>query len=525
MTVEPSMPSGVAPATVARLAGGSATTVLGKFLGRGFQLLTQVFLARALGPLQFGVFTLAWTLFRLASILGTAGFDKAMTRFASGSAEAARHGGATATLSARILAWGLSTSVVVAGGLLIVAPLLAGALGAPAITSPLRILALAVPLAALLAMVAAALRVRGRALGASWIQDLCQPALALVLLPLALASTAAVGATALVVTVSFAVAALLGTAAVFRSLRTPGKDAGIAPGREASLAPSAPEVPTGRIFVYALHALSSTSFVLLLFWLDKLMVGFFLGERSVGLYQAAVQLNVAFVLIVGSISAILSPVVARLWLQGQRDQVEDLFRIGVRWCLCLSVPILVLILALPEQLLRAVFGSEYTPASAALVILGLGQFVNAATGPVGQLLMMTGGERAWFVLSGGSVVLSLVLNVLLIPPFGIAGASVATGLTLFVLFGSATQVAIRRQGIRPYDRSLWTLVVSALLASIVPVALRFGTDLGAWPMIVLGGIGTVVVFGAALWRLGFDASVPTVGRMLKARLASGGQAG
>ncbi len=79
MTVEPSMPSGVAPATVARLAGGSATTVLGKFLGRGFQLLTQVFLARALGPLQFGVFTLAWTLFRLASILGTAGFDKAMT--------------------------------------------------------------------------------------------------------------------------------------------------------------------------------------------------------------------------------------------------------------------------------------------------------------------------------------------------------------------------------------------------------------------------------------------------------------
>ncbi len=513
MSAEPTKPRPVATGTVARLAAGTATTLAGRFLGRGLALLTQVVLARSLGPAPFGVFTLAWAAFRLATVAGIAGFDKAITRFASVGCSLDQLKGDSAGTVRRILVWGLSIAIIVGISLRALAPILASVLDSPGVVAPLRTLALAVPLAALVALVAASLRTRGRAFAATWVQDLIQPALTLALLPLALLSESPVAWAAGVVTASYGVAALSGGLGLRRSLAR--EQAQQAPGESSS-----DRVSNRRIVVYALHALSSTSFVLLLYWLDKLMVGYFLDEAAVGLYQSAVQFNVIFVIIIASISAMLSPLVARCWNEGRRDEVEGLFRIGVRWCLYLAVPVVVMILILPAQLLEAVFGSAYVGASSALIILGLGQFFNAATGPVGQLLMMTGGERAWFILSGCSVPLSLTLNALLIPRFGIEGAAMGTGVTLIVLFGTATVLTMKRNGLRPYDWSLARVSLAALLASIVPAALRWGTELRPWPVVLLGGLATVLVFGSTLWWFGFDASERAVGRRLRARMGT-----
>ncbi len=65
-----------------------------------------------------------------------------------------------------------------------------------------------------------------------------------------------------------------------------------------------------------------------------------------------------------------------------------------------------------------------------LVILALGHFIYVATGPVGYLLLMTGHEKVErnnVFLSAG---ISILLGLLLIPPYGIVGAAVATVIAL-----------------------------------------------------------------------------------------------
>jgi O-antigen/teichoic acid export membrane protein len=81
-------------------------------------------------------------------------------------------------------------------------------------------------------------------------------------------------------------------------------------------------------------------------------------------------------------------------------------------------------------LLTTVFGAAFSSGTTSLAILAAGQLINAATGPVGVLLNMTGRERK--TARGHAVALGvqLVSGVVLIPRWGVEGAAAATALSV-----------------------------------------------------------------------------------------------
>ncbi|MEZ6045087.1 MAG: polysaccharide biosynthesis C-terminal domain-containing protein [Planctomycetaceae bacterium] len=67
-----------------------------------------------------------------------------------------------------------------------------------------------------------------------------------------------------------------------------------------------------------------------------------------------------------------------------------------------------------------------------MVIIAVGQLINALTGPVGLLLSLCGHQRASQRVYGWTTLLYLVLNLLWIPGWGMMGAAAANGLTLIL---------------------------------------------------------------------------------------------
>jgi O-antigen/teichoic acid export membrane protein len=63
----------------------------------------------------------------------------------------------------------------------------------------------------------------------------------------------------------------------------------------------------------------------------------------------------------------------------------------------------------------------------------LPQVLNAATGTAGYLLVMTHYERPAAVMFGLAAVLNVLLNLLLIPRFGMTGAAIASAIALVLL--------------------------------------------------------------------------------------------
>ncbi len=146
---------------------------------------------------------------------------------------------------------------------------------------------------------------------------------------------------------------------------------------------------------------------------------------SAGLYAVAQRgaMLVAFPLL--ALNAGLAPTAARLWERAEGAELQHLATFGARVALLVSLPIALAFIVLGEPLLRLVFGAAFTPAATALTILSVGQLINAATGAVATLLMMTGQQDRASIGVAAGLLTNICLGVLLIPGSGPTGAAIA----------------------------------------------------------------------------------------------------
>ena len=82
------------------------------------------------------------------------------------------------------------------------------------------------------------------------------------------------------------------------------------------------------------------------------------------------------------------------------------------------------------DVILSLFGQAFTHSNTAMHILLLGYVVNALTGPVGYVMIMTGHHVRAAQIYGGMIVVNIALNAGLIPILGIEGAAMATAITM-----------------------------------------------------------------------------------------------
>jgi len=163
---------------------------------------------------------------------------------------------------------------------------------------------------------------------------------------------------------------------------------------------------------------------------DTLMLGVMTSAKDVGIYNIALQgsMLVSFALTV--FNAVLAPNVARLYAQGSVDKLQKLLTSSTAGISVFAGFTALILLFAGEWLLEHVFGKPYIQAYTPLIILLMGQLINAFMGSVGLFLSMTGHENDTLRAMTYSAIANIVLNILLIPRFGILGAAAATAFSV-----------------------------------------------------------------------------------------------
>jgi O-antigen/teichoic acid export membrane protein len=212
---------------------------------------------------------------------------------------------------------------------------------------------------------------------------------------------------------------------------------------------TAPRFKTQTWFRFALPAVLGQSGAIVMQRSDILMIAPMLGASAVGIYSSAARISVALACIPLAISAIMRPRFATAYYANDLPNVRKLFYFSLAISTCLAIPIALLLILFPEQITSMIFGAEYKPAATFLLVLVIGQTVNAITGPVAALLMMTGREKIAGVTFGVAALLNIVGNLIAIPRWGIMGAAVSTALALIIRNG-LQMLAVLRQ-LNPTD--------------------------------------------------------------------------
>jgi len=478
--------------TIGVLAKGAGISLVGRLAGRGLGLVNQVLLARLLGPETFGLFALGWTVQQISRMVVPLGLDKAVIRFGARYWRREEH--LLGSVLRQCIGVATLASVLVSLAIFLLAPHLAShVFGNPKVTLVFRAFALSIAAASVLRVTSEATRITQR-MQFSVLSEELAPSIAQLLLIVLLVYALGWGLQGALLSVI--VAFYLGLLTSFAFLKS------LFPGwlrRE-----HGGESLVSELVRFALPTSLAGVFTMLIMWVDRLFVGYFLGAADVGVYQAASQVTLVFAIVLTAFNVTFSPMIVRLYHDGRRRELDDLYKISTKWGLYLSLPLFLFVVFVPRDFLLGVFGPKYVRGAWPMVVLASAQLVNVGTGAVGLMLTMTGHQNRWLGLAVTSLLANAVLSVVLIPRFEILGAAVATGLTIIVLFVTALISVRFVLGFWPYDRryvkgvgaSVATALVLASVRQIMPDPLLLKLAL-----LVLVAYGA---FAATLWVLGLD---------------------
>lgn len=172
-----------------------------------------------------------------------------------------------------------------------------------------------------------------------------------------------------------------------------------------------------------------SSFNLILFQADTLMIGAMSGTVSAGIYTVVSKLSSLLVFVLVAVNSILAPMIADLHANNSRKELQHLISLGVQLVFFASL-IFASFLIIMGKFILSLFGQDFSAAYLLLIILIVGQLVNAFAGPVGLILNMTGYQNDVFKILGVSTIINIALNAILIPYCGATGAAIATVLTM-----------------------------------------------------------------------------------------------
>lgn len=402
---------------VKKVAQGAGVTFAGKLISTGFKYATQLLIARLLGAEAFGIYALGIVLYQFGELVSRLGLEAGAVRYVAIHFDAGDRSKLKGVLI-QTLGLPLILGTIFGTILYVVSDAIALTLfDEPDLAAVLRVMAIAVPFGA--SMMVAAFATTGFHLTKYKVY----------LLELILPCTTLVFSVAACLLgwqiVGVAIAWLLATLISFLSslwfiyrlfpdlLNQTVK----------------PTYETRQLLIFSLSLVLGNFLWLVLLWTDILMLGYFRPAAEVGVYRAASQTSFLMTIVATSLNTMFAPVIASLFSRGDRAQMNQLFQTTTRWSFALSLPLFLIVAVVPQELLN-LFGGEFQTGAFALVILSLGQLVRAGTGPGVDMLVMSGNERLKVIGDVAAVVMNVMLNLLLISPLGVAGAAIASAISI-----------------------------------------------------------------------------------------------
>ncbi|VUX55662.1 membrane protein of unknown function [uncultured Woeseiaceae bacterium] len=211
-------------------------------------------------------------------------------------------------------------------------------------------------------------------------------------------------------------------------------------------------------------------------YFDVLMLGYLRSEVEVGIYAAIYVFFAGLVLVPSAFNNAFLPRMSKAHDQGT-DGVRKAADPALRILLMLAAPVVTVAWLAAEELLKIAFGGEYiTGATGFRILLSSAPFVFLFWFLRGALVAI-GRARSLVLITAVGLVTNILLNLLLIPRYGLEGACVATLLAEAILLAQASRL-VTIQGIRVVGHKAIIGFVAA--GSGMAIGMLFGKLLTGW---------------------------------------------
>ncbi len=236
-----------------------------------------------------------------------------------------------------------------------------------------------------------------------------------------------------------------------------------------------------ELFSYSFPLIFVSIISVLFIWTDSFVIGYFRNVSEVGIYNSATPIAALFIIAPSLFIALFFTLINKHFGKKQISTVREISKQTTKWIFLINLPLLILILLFPDAFINIIFGPQYilqkatffgltfTESGMSLRFLAIGMFFYSIFIISENLLSMAGKSKIVLFDITIAALFNLILNILLIPKYGITGAAFATMLT-YIIWSILTIIQTKYYlSIIPLKRKM----IYILLISIIPTILLF----------------------------------------------------
>ncbi len=205
---------------------------------------------------------------------------------------------------------------------------------------------------------------------------------------------------------------------------------------------------TKQLVVFGVKIFIGAAINLINYQADIILIGYFLTAIDVGYYAIAIALSKFFWLIPQSIQKITYPATSEYWSKNNHKALQKMIDKSMKYSACIMLPIGLATGFFAKEIISLTYGHEFNYAVLPLQILIFGTVINGAiTRAVGGTLSGIGRADLPPKVSAFAATVNIVLNIALIPRFGINGAAVATAISLIIMTSLSLMLIVKNTGV------------------------------------------------------------------------------
>ncbi len=277
---------------------------------------------------------------------------------------------------------------------------------------------------------------------------------------------------------------------------------------------------TLNLFRFSWPLMIASIVYLMLFKVDILMIGSFLNQSEVGLYNAALPIGQLLLIILSSFTPFLLPTMTEYYSKQDIPNLDTTFSVSTKWIYLLTIPVFSALFFFPEFFLVVLFGEPFRSAAPVLRVVSVGFLFASSVGPTGNLLTVVGRTRLQMLNTVATFIINVILNIVLIQAYGIIGAACASAISLVFLNGITLIEIYILLKVQPYSRAF--LPITGLALGLAYIASLLLTLRGLWSGLLVLAIYAAVYFGSLFLFKVFDDNDRIIFREVKKRLPLSG---
>lgn len=228
---------------------------------------------------------------------------------------------------------------------------------------------------------------------------------------------------------------------------------------------------------------------------DMTIIGLVRSDTEVGYYSAAVRIYNLIQTLMNSVVLVVLPQLSQAYAKNDFDKVNNLLKYALNFIIGLGLPCLVGVNVVANEVISLLAGSAYLACVPALRILTVALFWSFLGGFLGNMIMIPSGrEKISLISSIISAAVNLLLNLILIPKWGIEAAAFTTAVSMAIGFFFKLPFVDKEINVKPLRNVVLGPIVGCIAIVLIGFLFSFVSLHYVLKLILIIGISAIVYF-------------------------------